>query len=244
MTRAIDYYHFPQIDSTNGWAKSNVAHLNPDHLTVVTAGTQTAGKGRHSRPWVSPPSCNLYASYCLFVPKTRTDISNMPQVVALAAIEMCQKYGVHLRIKWPNDLLCDGKKMGGLLCDTTPVNEKICVIIGLGLNVNMPQKWLDKTGTKATSLHIEAGNAIDLWELTDQTHQHVCQALETFISRGFTPYLNLFRENLVHRLGDAMRFHVGSKVMEGSFHSINDDGTLNLILDDRIQQFASGEIIS
>lgn len=243
MKLPVDHYHFPTIASTNNWAKANARHLNPERLTIVTASEQTAGRGRHERQWISPIGVNLYVSYCLFVPQHRKDISNIPQVIALTTADFICKNDLKASLKWPNDVLIESKKVGGVLCDTTPVDDKVCVIVGLGLNVNMPPSALQQLEKPATSLAVEAGHTFDLDTIAEELQTTIRHALELFLKQGFPPFLARFREALIHRLGDTMRFHIGSDVMQGSFHSINDDGTLNLILDDSIQKFNSGEIV-
>ncbi len=148
MALTIDHYHFPSIDSTNLWAKSNAKHFHISHLTIVSAGTQTAGKGREDRKWVSPPHVNIYASFCLFFLKTRKDLANVPQVVAIAIADYLQRQGLEARIKWPNDILIKGKKIGGILAETTSVENHMAMIVGVGLNVNMTQNELKEITKK------------------------------------------------------------------------------------------------
>ncbi len=243
MPLLLDHYHFPSIDSTNTWAKANARHLKPERLTIVTASEQTAGRGRHERKWMSPLGVNLYVSYCLFVPQVRKDITNIPQIIALATSQVIRGYDLTAELKWPNDILIEGKKAGGILCETTPINDKICVIVGLGLNVNMPPSALREIDKKATSLAVEAGHTFDLDKVAEDLQAAISHALEIFLKQGFKPFLHPFREHLIHHLGDTMSFHIGSNLMQGSFHSINDDGTLNLIVNDNLQAFGTGEIV-
>ncbi len=243
MTHQLDFHHFPKIDSTNNWAKSNIAHFNPKHFTIITAGEQTAGKGRQGRPWLSPPDVNLYVSYVLFVPNTRDDINNIPQIIILATVQTLHKLGFKAQIKWPNDIVINGKKLGGTLCETLPVKESTAVIVGLGINVNMSQEWLSEVDNAATSLKTEKGGSLDLIATAEAIQDHVIDALDIYLKKGFTPFIEPFRQHLVHKIGDPMRFHHGNNLLEGSFHSINNDGTLNLILNDKVQSFASGEIV-
>jgi BirA family biotin operon repressor/biotin-[acetyl-CoA-carboxylase] ligase len=134
--------------------------------------------------------------------------------------------------------------VGGVLGETTVLGDLVAVIIGLGINVNMPQDTLDALQNKATSLSTEAGHPQDIDAITEQIHTEVCTALDTFIDKGFAPFIHDFRSRLVHRLGDTIEFHIGNQVLQGTFHSINDDGTLNLILDGSMRTFASGEMLA
>ncbi len=243
MTLTIDHYFFPSIDSTNLWAKANAKHFHPEHLTVVSAGAQTAGRGRENRKWISPANVNIYSSYCLFVPHHRKDLGNVAQVVAMAIADFLQRQEIDARLKWPNDILVDGKKIAGILSETTPIQDNTVLVIGIGLNVNMLKNDLKEISQKATSMAVEANQLLDLDTINSNLEQAIKQQLEQYMRTGFEPFLEPFRDLLIHRLGDAMQFHLGAQLMQGTFHSINRDGTLNLILNDRIQAFNSGEIV-
>lgn len=244
MAISVDHYHFPSVDSTNTWAKTNASHLRRERLTVVSADMQTAGRGRHKRHWVSPPEVNLYVSYCLFLPTQRKDIANLAQIVALTTAQVIQKHGLPSQLKWPNDILINGNKVGGILCETTPVEEHTCVIVGLGLNINMNEKQLQEIADKeATSLAVEAGHPFDVATIAEELESAIRLAIKTYLKHGFKPFLDSFREMMMHRLGDTVRFHVNGNIIQGSFHSINADGALDIILDDRQQTFHSGEMV-
>ncbi|MDP1835049.1 MAG: biotin--[acetyl-CoA-carboxylase] ligase [Chlamydiales bacterium] len=238
----IDRYHFPIVDSTNVWAKANVRYFKRDRITVVTAGEQTAGRGRHNRVWISPPDQNLYATFCLFLPPRRRDFANVTQVVAVSAALELSRMGYSPSLKWPNDILIENAKVGGILGETTRIDDEVCCLIGLGLNINMPPSALASLDRPATSLSIIAKQSLNLEEISDQISNAVCAGLKRFLKDGLPPFLENFRGLLVHQLGDTVRFHLGNVIVEGSFHSINDDGTLNLIINDDVKRIVSGEI--
>lgn len=237
-----DRYHFPTVDSTNAWAKANVRYLRRDRLTVVTADEQTAGRGRHNRVWISPPDQNLYATFCLFLPSHRRDFANVTQVVAVSAALELSRMGYSPSLKWPNDILVDNAKIGGILGETTQIDDEVCCIIGLGLNINMPPSALASLDRPATSLSIIAKQSLKLEDVSDQIINAVCAGLKRFLKEGLAAFIDDFRGILVHQLGDTVCFHLGNVIVEGSFHSINDDGTLNLIINDDVKRIVSGEI--
>ena len=121
-----------------------LAHTGAEHGTAVVAETQTAGRGRQSRSWFSPPSMNLYAS--VLVRSTHWNVSVadwlgwLPLTTAIAATESIRQVaGVQLALKWPNDLLLHDRKAGGILCESgNDQSRQPFVVIGLGLNVNAP----------------------------------------------------------------------------------------------------------
>lgn len=163
----IIHYHFETIPSTNDWAKANLSTFDKTKLTLVTAEAQTAGKGRFGRTWVSPGKLNIYASFCFFV-QEQHDPLLLTRLFSLATAKVLEEKGVHCDLKWPNDLLVHGKKIAGILCETMDLG----VVIGLGLNVNMPAQQLQEVGQPATSLLEETGRAWDVLEVLESVKRH------------------------------------------------------------------------
>lgn len=149
--------HFRTVHSTNSWAKEHKNEFAQDQLTLITVDEQTAGRGRFDRVWVSPPGQNVYASFCFFVPGPCQGAINISQMLAVPAVRTLEQLGVEAQIKWPNDLMIENKKVAGILCETTPVGDKTCVIIGIGINVNMSVEQLAQIDQPATSLMVEKG---------------------------------------------------------------------------------------
>lgn len=131
---------FSDIDSTNTIA-FRLALKGADEGEVVVAESQAAGKGRMGRHWESPPGMNCYLSIILrpsFAPNKMPLITLMTAVVCAEAIE--EVTGLFPGIKWPNDLLLNGKKLGGILTEADMEMDRInFVIVGIGINVNMPR---------------------------------------------------------------------------------------------------------
>jgi BirA family biotin operon repressor/biotin-[acetyl-CoA-carboxylase] ligase len=136
-------YLHQDLPSTNREALS-LAQNSALHGTVVIAESQSGGYGRHGRAWFSPPGLNIYCSIIvrgmgenLSLPQW---LSWVPLASALAVTEAAQQTtAVSLSLKWPNDLLFDERKVGGILCESSfaTTNDPV-VVIGIGLNVNVP----------------------------------------------------------------------------------------------------------
>lgn len=236
--------HFSVIDSTNTWSKHQAHTFPHDCITLVTADEQTAGRGRFNRRWESPRKQNIYATYNFFIEKHRNDIGNIPQIMALAGVEMLEKMDIKAFLKWPNDILLSGKKVGGILCETTPFSDTLCIILGIGINVNMPLEILNKIDRPATSLFAETGSEYEMENVLENLTLSFQKLLELFVEDGFYPFYDQYVSKLAHRKGDLIRFHDNRIVHEGTFHSINPDGSLNLQLaSGEIRQFIAGEII-
>jgi len=235
--------HFETIGSTNTWAKENAVTFNKSLLTLVTANAQTAGRGRFKRHWESPPGHNIYATYCFFVEKHRADVGNIPQILAISAAEVLSECGLSPQLKWPNDVLLDKKKVGGILCETTPLSDQLCMIVGIGLNVNMTQEILDAIGQPAASMQSVSGKSWDVDEVLEKLTRQFVKNLEQFLEEGFLPFYKKYVE-LMKLSGENIRFNDNRTIWEGTIDSIGTDGTLYLKLSDgNIRKFVCGEIL-
>jgi len=135
--------------------------------TVVVAGGQTGGRGRLDRPWLSPPGMGLYFSLIL-----RPGIAqeHLPRITLAAGLAVCKavetSYSIFPQIKWPNDLLLDGRKFGGILSETGPVQnisagQRPLVVVGVGLNIFPPAGGFPvELQERATSLAAHGGRQI------------------------------------------------------------------------------------
>ncbi|NGX41818.1 MAG: Bifunctional ligase/repressor BirA [Chlamydiae bacterium] len=236
-------FHFSAIDSTNTWAKKNTHLFDPKKITLVIADQQYSGKGRYSRRWESPPKQNIYASFCFFVPIAQPNLVNIPQIMAISASEAMESLGFHPKLKWPNDLILSEKKVGGILCEMEQVRNHFCVIVGIGININMPQEQLQAINQPATSLLVEGKKTVGIEEVLQHLEVNFEENLKTFLEKGFEPFLSDFKSRLIHSPNQPLRFHYNNVLWEGVFHSINDDGSLNLELESgEIKRFVSGEI--
>lgn len=157
----------PETTSTNSDA-ANLAQLGMEHGTVVLAEQQTQGKGRQGRDWYSPAGGNLYCSVILHLPgsskQTPAWVSWIPLVAAVAAARAVQTVtGLQPALKWPNDLLIGPRKLGGLLCESGVAGRQyVYVVVGIGLNVNVPREAFPKDLREAaTSMLSELGHAVD-----------------------------------------------------------------------------------
>jgi BirA family biotin operon repressor/biotin-[acetyl-CoA-carboxylase] ligase len=178
------------LPSTNSEAML-LAQGGGEHGIVVVADSQTAGRGRRSRTWFSPPEMNLYASI-LIRPLVRKIpaadwLSWIPLTTAIAAAESIQQVaGLSVSLKWPNDLLLEGQKVGGILCESgTDESREPFVVIGLGLNVNAPLTLFPaELATLATSLIEQTRQPVDRSRLLAQFLLDLEHALDELASEG------------------------------------------------------------
>lgn len=238
----IDYHHFRNVYSTNTWALQNASLLPRNRLTVIFADEQAAGRGRQANKWESPPFVNLYTTFGLFLPM-RQDIPNLPQILALSAIEVLKGEGLEPRIKWPNDLYIEGKKIGGILSETLDFGSERFIAIGLGLNVNMQKEDLEKISNPATSLINELKKEFVVEALLKKIAIQFNTYLEIFIEKGFTHFLDQFKNSMI--LNQKIQFKDSRrKLYVGKGMDISADGSLKLLLENGdVKVFQSGELI-
>jgi BirA family biotin operon repressor/biotin-[acetyl-CoA-carboxylase] ligase len=228
MQKAVDFIQLETVDSTNSWAKNHALSFNPDHLTCITAQEQTGGRGRQERKWVSPKG-NLYVSFYFTLPKIASYLANLGQIMALACAETLLAMKVPVQLKWPNDLLVQDKKIGGVLSETISLEQNIGVILGLGLNVNMPESLLEAVGQPATSLHLFLQKEIESLSLLQPLLDHFFSYLTQLQSFGFASLQPRFQA-LLARIGQVITVQLPLKKVEGICHSITAEGYLKLAL--------------
>jgi BirA family biotin operon repressor/biotin-[acetyl-CoA-carboxylase] ligase len=235
--------HFTTLDSTNTWAKTHYKELRKDTITCITADSQTQGRGRWKRTWLSPSDGgNIYATFFFYLPGTASYIPNLTQILALSCCEILRERSIATQIKWPNDLIVKKEKIGGILCETILEGKTAAIILGLGLNVNMSEQELKKIEPPATSLAKISGMHWDKNEILKSVLQRFLTNLNQLQTQGFLPFKDLL-ESLLAFKGETICFHHNDKVIQGMCHSLTKRGFLNVVLPNgETQSFSSGEI--
>ncbi|MCB1118459.1 MAG: biotin--[acetyl-CoA-carboxylase] ligase [Chlamydiia bacterium] len=184
----LNRLHFPTLDSTNKWSKEHLHQMPKREITLITADCQTAGKGQFRRKWLSPPGVNIYASFCFFIDHLRPDIGHLTQVMALGIVKTAKQFSLIPRIKWPNDIYLDEKKCAGVLCETTPIEKVLGVIVGVGINVNTTEEVLSLIDQPATSFALQGNQKFRREEILDTVTHHFIHDLPLFLKHGFDPF--------------------------------------------------------
>ncbi len=160
-----DIQLFGAVASTNSVMRDLAAKGAPEG-TVVIADEQTAGHGRFGKPWFSPPRVNLYASVLFRPVIPPSEAPGFSFVGPLAVADTIKAEGLDATIKWPNDILVEGKKVAGILVECATIDHRVdYVTIGFGVNLNVTRQELSKalgaSGRAAGSLAEFAGHEID-----------------------------------------------------------------------------------
>lgn len=161
-----NWHLFPSVDSTNLVCKRMAAESAPDG-TVVMADSQTAGRGRRGRSFQSPVGLGLYLSI-LWRPETEPQQwMALPALGAVAAVRAIRRVcSLEVQIKWPNDLVVQGKKIGGILTESVLLGSETAVVLGIGINVSHRSADFEgEVQAMAASLEMAAGEPVSRWAL-------------------------------------------------------------------------------
>lgn len=234
-----------EIDSTNMQAKQMAAQGEPEG-TVVVAASQQSGRGRMGREWISPPGSGIYTSFILRPQIPPTEAPGITLMTAVAVTEALMTVcDAPFRIKWPNDILVNGKKIAGILTEiSTEMDSVDYIVVGIGINVNTRISTFPKPlRNRVTSLYAESGEPFPMVTLL----QRLLQKFETwyllFQQDGFTQIRDRWK-SLCEIIGrDVVVQKVGGNV-QGRIVDIDLDGVL-LLQDrqERIHRIFSGDLI-
>jgi len=212
----------PETGSTNADLLSAAAAGAADR-TVLCALHHTAGRGRLDRRWEAAAGANLLVS--LLFTKTPAGAHELVQRVALAAVDACRRIaGVDVRLKWPNDLLLDDRKLAGVLAQATTVDDRMVVVVGIGLNVRWAPPEAAFLGEGFEPLQVLSA---------------LLQAFDELPADIGARY----RERLA-TLGTAVRVHLPDGEVEGRAIDVESDGRL-VVLDSCgiTHRFAVGDVV-
>ena len=231
------------IDSTNSRALELAAQGAPEGV-LITARQQTAGRGRLGRTWFSPPETGIYLSLILKPSKSFNNISLMTLASGVAACQAAYEYlGVRLALKWVNDIVYEGKKVGGILAEMTgsaPPNRlrenndlqrSRSLIVGIGLNTSLPLNDAPQS-IRATvhSLDQIAGAPIDMNALISNIINHLEQ-IYFKLANGDEEYILTEWKKWSITLGKEIQTNLGTKCIQGTATDITSQGALIVTTD-------------
>ncbi|MCD6526080.1 MAG: biotin--[acetyl-CoA-carboxylase] ligase [Desulfuromonas sp.] len=223
--------YFTETDSTNVRAQELAEHGALEG-TVVIADSQSAGRGRMGRRWSSPAGVNLYTSIVLrprMLPTQAAQLTFLSAVAVARTIE--QVTGVKVTVKWPNDILLDGRKIAGLLNELSAEMEGVHhVVLGIGVNLNMTaDQFPDDLRYPATSLLLHTGQPVCRLEFAQQLLRQLDELYQLFLRQGFVP-IRLAWEALFELLGRTVEVDCGGQIFVGDVAGLAEDGALLLDL--------------
>lgn len=222
-----------EVDSTNEWAK-RLATYKAQEGTVVIAETQTRGRGRLDREWISPVG-GLWFSIVLR-PKLRpTEAVKLTFMAGLAVAEvLSETFDLKVETKWPNDVLVKGRKICGILTEMNTTGENVnFVVLGVGVNANFNVKeaFPKQLRNAATSLEDELNRKVKLEDLFGSLLKKLETLYERFTKKGLSAILEKWK-NYAYFLGRQVEVASSTGKLRGLALDIDEEGALLLELED------------
>ncbi len=236
-----------ECGSTNAYAKEHFEEFGP--VGAVYTTNQTAGRGRLGRSWVNAEGRALY--YTAVIREPLAQPATLPLLASLAVRDqLAQRYGVDCQIKWPNDLLLNGKKIVGILCESVSYGYQMQgrgIVCGIGINLAQPQSYFDAANLpNGTSLELQ-GAKVDLaadpqWLAEALTDFGFDRPLYTFAREGFAPFRDEYKAACVN-LGRHVTFDLpGGGTGSGTAIDVDADGQLIVRTDSGEEKVFTGEV--
>lgn len=237
------FHYFHTVDSTNTYLKRQ-ALLGAPHGTVAVADCQTGGKGRLGRIFQSPGGVGIYLSMLLRPDCPQEQLMHLTCAVGTAMCDALEEAaGVRPGIKWTNDLVCEKRKLSGILVELlNDTRGKLCVIIGIGVNccqqlTDFPEELRDRAG----SLAMVTGRRIDRPKVAAAMMEALAN-MDRNLLTGKEAMLEQYRRDCV-TLGQKISVVRGDEIRHGTALDIGDDGDLIVRFDDgHTEAVSSGEV--
>ncbi|MEQ6377705.1 biotin--[acetyl-CoA-carboxylase] ligase [Bacillaceae bacterium S4-13-58] len=228
-----EIHHFESVSSTQSIAHT-MAQEGAPHGTVVIADEQTSGRGRLNRPWHSSSENGIWMSLVL---RPSIEPFRAPQLTLMTAtvlVEVIREFTtLDPRIKWPNDIMINGKKIAGILTELQAEQDQIqYVILGIGINVNQTD-FPEEIKDIASSLKQESGQPLSRVSIIQSFFGKFEEAFQTYIEFGFKQFKNKWEQS-GYRLGELAIIESGRTQIEGKLVGIDENGGL-VVLDDRLK---------
>ena len=240
-----------ELESTNSTLFAR-ADLPPGSADVLLAEVQSAGRGRRGRSWLATPGGALCLSLGWTLGQLPRDLGALALVVGVCVLRGLHEHLAHaivgaapLQLKWPNDLQCEGRKLGGILIDLrAEAGGPSYVVIGIGLNVALDagrRSRISATGTEACDLQSLGVSPLKRNEVVASLIQCLLKGLAMFEREGFKPFREEWQRADALR-GRAVNLTTGQGSTRGTVRGIDSDGALLLETSEGVMRFVSGEV--
>jgi len=220
LPQGYDLRTFDELDGTNAEA----LRAGCPHGRVIVAESQTAGRGRRHRIWQSPPG-NLYLTICV-QPSAGRPAGQLAFVAGLAVLDTVSELAptAMFALKWPNDVLCDGRKISGILIEAGAGGG-----FAVGIGINLAQAPPDEEVTfPATSLGAVYGGEITPKSALEPLCRHFDRWYRLWLAGGFDALRAVWLAS-AHGIGDTIAATTGSDRIEGRFEGLDEEGALILV---------------
>ncbi|WP_338628477.1 bifunctional biotin--[acetyl-CoA-carboxylase] ligase/biotin operon repressor BirA [Yersinia intermedia] len=230
----------PVVDSTNQYLLDRITELKSGDACV--AEYQHAGRGRRGRQWVSPFGTNLYLSMFWRLEQGPAAAMGLSLVVGIVMVEVLRKLGAEqVRVKWPNDLYLNDKKLAGILVELTgKTGDAAQLVIGAGINLTMRESITNAINQDWINLQ-EAGVNIDRNKLTAELLSELRLAVVKFENEGLSAFISRWR-GMDNYLDRPVKLIIGNQEIFGIARGIDQQGALLLEQNGNVKPYIGGEI--
>jgi BirA family biotin operon repressor/biotin-[acetyl-CoA-carboxylase] ligase len=228
------------IDSTNTYLM-NQAHL--PSLSLCLAEQQTAGRGRRGRVWVSPFASNIYLSLLYEFPGGPSTLAGLSVAIGVMVLNALKSQGINdLQLKWPNDILLKGRKVGGILIDMQGEAQGPCrVVIGVGINVAMSEEAANQIEQLWTNLESHYPLRLSRNQLCAAIITQLVRALPEFVDEGLAPFYDTWCEHdALHQR--TITFTTPQGASTGTAIGLTLEGNLDVLTPQGRMTLHSGEV--
>ncbi len=231
-----------QIDSTNAEAMRRIEQGH-HHGLVISAEQQTAGRGRRGRHWVSPHGSNIYLSAVWAFQRGAEAMSGLSLAVGVAVADALEAEGLGgIKLKWPNDILVDGAKLGGILIETVGTEAgQASAVIGVGINLQMSDSAAEQIDQRWTDAHRAGGIGSGRNQLLGGLLNHLLPLLAQFEAEGFGPWRERWMDRNAHA-GVQVTLSSGDSAVAGVVRGVDDSGALLLDVGGMVSPYTGGEL--
>jgi BirA family transcriptional regulator, biotin operon repressor / biotin---[acetyl-CoA-carboxylase] ligase len=226
MKNNIEIMKLDSVNSTNDFLKRNKNFLQKNFFSVWT-DNQTSGRGRNNREWYSVPGSDLACSTVFSNPDELKNVQAVTVYTGIAVLRVLKNYinSDELKIKWPNDIYFADKKICGILCEMVLNENKYCVIIGIGINVNSLYSGTDK---KFISIKDIISKDIDVEKLHEEIIISVKKVFKDFCYPVNEDILNEWSENNCS-IGRNVVYNFNEETAYGKIECMNPDCSLSVL---------------
>ena len=231
--RNLEYYS--RLASTNDEAWELIAENVPNGSLIIT-DNQFKGRGRFGNKWISAPSMGLTFSLILYDLK---NLHKLPLIIGVSVCEALKEFNFKLKLKWPNDIILNDKKIGGILCELKKINNVKTIVAGIGMNINeKADDFPDNIRKRAISLSMVSNKTFQRERVLAKILNHFEKNLDLLKEKN--PELFKKWESFCNHIDKEVTFHKNNINVVGRFLKISDRGSAIIEVNNKEIVFSSG----
>ena len=243
MTNSIDIEIFDEIDSTNNYLKQPHS-IKDKAIKIIIAKKQTAGRGQYNKQWISERDAGLWMSVAIDVKKKYNPSALSLVVGSVLAKELNQLGANQIGLKWPNDLIYENRKLGGILIESMQQEDDLLrIIIGIGLNIRLPTSMQKMLYPNKNPIGLDSiiKKAVSINMLTANLIKSLYNAVGLYEEKGLSVFLEEWTKyDLL--LGNEVVIENSQKNIQGTASGISSEGALLVSNDEGMHHIISGSV--